>query len=128
MYKTMKIGLILKDYKKITFEQKSKKLTERAEILKEIEDLCYSKEQIDIVKKANWKNYIQYLKDNKYRNSNEKIILFKKTKKYTKKIKIWFFLSHIPTKDLYFILSVVKDKVNRRENTILYILSLHKQL
>jgi hypothetical protein len=54
---------------------------------------------------------------------------FTKDKRYIKKVPVsrfWFFLSHVPTRDLYYVLSVSKDKANRGESVGAFICSLRK--
>ena len=81
-------------------------------------------------KKYRWKLYVQWLKENKYPSSNTKMLEFKKTKTYkntkgfTPKTMACFFLSHVTTKDLFYVLSVAKDKFMRNESVGAYIKSL----
>ena len=106
-----------------------KKGAERTDILKQIYSFYDTEKEMIHRKRANWKRYIQYLKDNKKSDSKEEQIKFKKSKfflrKITDKSMASFWLSHIPTKDLYYILSVIKDKSFRNESVGAYIGGLH---
>lgn len=88
--------------------------SERADVISQIYP-SYQKS----TKKENWKRYIKWLKETKSKHSFEKVILFRKEKSFLKTRDIKSFsimLSHIPAKDLYYILSIAKDKENRNEN------------
>lgn len=88
-------------------------LSERSQILKEIYEHYERSYKMNV-----WSDYIKWLKANKYKHSKEKISEYDKLK--FKKITISsfcsFWLSHIPTKDLYYILSYAKDLENRKQN------------
>lgn len=88
--------------------------SERAEII----DQLYIFYQTS-TKKENWKRYIKWLKQNKFKASPLKIQSFKKTTNHLKTRTIKSFcvmLAHILTGDLYYLLSVAKDKDKRGEN------------
>lgn len=88
--------------------------SERADILKQIYPFY-----VLSTRKQNWKRYIAWLKSNKVKNTKERVIAFKKEKSYLRgrsEKSFAIMLSHIPTKDLYFILSNAKQKDWRNEN------------
>lgn len=100
---------------------------ERRYILKQLDAIHHSEHERILRKKANWSRYIAYLKTVKQKDSKENQAIFKKGKTFLKEYKsLWYFLSHVPTKDLYAALSVAKDKINRGENASAYLLSLFK--
>lgn len=100
---------------------------ERRFILKQLDEIHHSEHERILRKKENWKRYIAYLKTVKQKDSAENRAIFKKGKTFLKEYKsLWYFLSHIPTKDLYAALSVAKDKINRGESASSYIISLSK--
>ncbi len=99
------------------------KLNERQYILKMIYEV-YDKDEIGR-KKENWKRFIAFLKEKKQKNSPEAQKLFKKSKHYLRKLtpkQLAIMQSHIKTQDLYFQLSIAKDKLARRENVGSYLL------
>lgn len=114
----------LSDYLK---NKKFVKGSERNDILRQIYSF-YDTQKEDITRrKANWKRYIEFLKENRLSDNTENQTKFKKSKKFIKKITpgtLAYFLSHIPTKDLYYILSVAKDKSFRNESVGSYVMSL----
>lgn len=67
-----------------------------------------------------WKNYISFLKQEKKKDSNESRQLFTKSKFYFKKISVKsfcsFWLSFLTTEELYYLVSIAKDKLNRKES------------
>lgn len=111
------------------FKIEKKKGSERNDVLKQIYSFYDTEQETILRKKENWKRYIKYLKDNKLQSSEEQIKKFKRNKLFLKKLSsasIAFFLSHVKVNDLYYVLSVVKDKSFRRESVGSYIMSLHK--
>lgn len=92
-----------------------KVLSERATLFKEL----YSYYE-DSYKKNSWSNYIGWLKENHIKHSKDSVEQFKKTKLHRKQIDIKsfcsFWLGFIKTKDLYYLISIAKDKQNRNEN------------
>jgi RNA processing factor Prp31 len=111
----MEIQYLLKDYK----IEKTKRISERAETIKEIYSIYSSETQKIFRKKENWKRYCEWCHLNKKENSPENQKQFKKTKQFIKEhsVKtICYFLSPIPTSDLYYIKSVAKDMENRKQN------------
>jgi hypothetical protein len=107
------------------FPQK-KKGSERTDILKQIYSFYDTVQESELRRKENWKRYVKYLKDGKIRHTPEEVKKFKKNKLFLKPISpasMAFFVSHIPTKDLYYVLSVAKDKSFRGENIGAFIVS-----
>lgn len=95
----------------------TKRGSERNSILKDIYQIYQNERQQRKV--ANWKRYIQYLKNNRFPNNPIQQKIFKKSKLFIKELPpkvIAIKLSHIPTKDLYYVLSVCKDKARRNES------------
>lgn len=100
---------------------------ERRYILKQLDAIHHSEHERILRKKANWSRYIAYLKTVKQKDSEENRAIFKKGKTFLKEYKsLWYFLSHVPTKDLYAALSVAKDKMNRGENASAYLIGLNR--
>lgn len=95
------------------YRNEKPKLTERQEILKQLYGY-YEKSY----KKNTWSEYVKWLKQTKTKHSKKSVEDYKK--KAFKKITISSFcsywLSHIPTKDLYYLLSYARDMDNRGEN------------
>lgn len=101
-----------------------KKLNPRNDILKQIYAFYDTEQETNLTKIANWKRYIQELKKHSWRDSKEHQDHFRKSKVFIKKMtpsSMAFFLSHIPTQDLWYILSVVKDRAFRNESVGVYI-------
>lgn len=71
-------------------------------------------------RKNTWTNYIKWLKINKLENNKINREKFSKSKMFfpkdTEKKFCSFRLGFMPTKDLYYILSIAKDMDNRGEN------------
>lgn len=84
--------------------------SERAELLNQLYTF-YEKDY----KKQTWKEYIIWLRNNNKKHSNDSINDYKKIayKKITIKSFCSFWLSHIPTKDLYYLISIARDCDNR---------------
>lgn len=108
--------------------KKFTKGSQRNDILRQIYSFYDSDREVFLTKKKNWKRYIEFLKENKIKDSKENQDRFKKSKKFIKKMSsstVAYFVSHIPTNDLYYVLSVVKDKSFRNESVGAYIMSLN---
>lgn len=108
------------------FQIKKQKTSERAELIKEIYEIYTSDTQRIHRKKENWKRYIQFLKENRIPDSKQAQSKFKRSKKYIREHNIKsfaYFISIIPTPDLYYILSVAKDMNNRNQNMSAWIIS-----
>jgi hypothetical protein len=97
-----------------------KRGSERTDILRQIYSFYDTEQEKIHTKKENWKRYVKFCKDNKLCDSKENQMRFKKSKNFIKHITdksmASFWLSHIPTKHLYYILSVAKDKSFRNES------------
>ena len=108
--------------------KKFTKGSQRNDILRQIYSFYDSDREVFLTKKKNWKRYIEFLKENILKDTKENQDRFKKSKKFIKKMSsstVAYFVSHIPTNDLYYILSVVKDKSFRNESVGAYIMSLN---
>ena len=108
--------------------KKFTKGSQRNDILRQIYSFYDSDREVFFTKKKNWKRYIEFLKENKLKDTKENQDRFKKSKKFIKKMSsstVAYFVSHIPTNDLYYVLSVVKDKSFRNESVGAYIMSLN---
>lgn len=108
--------------------KKFTKGSQRNDILRQIYSFYDSDREVFLTKKKNWKRYIEFLKENKIKDGKESQERFKKSKKFIKKMlpsTVAYFVSHIPTNDLYYVLSVVKDKSFRNESVGAYIVSLN---
>jgi len=104
---------------------KLKRSNKRAEIIGELFEL-HNGDKLGI-KKANWKRYIQWLKDKQLPNSPANQIKFSKSKMFIKPLEIRGFCSqmaHVKTDDLPYVLSVAKDKKHRQQGVAGYIRSL----
>lgn len=109
-------------------EKPVKKGTERNDLFKQIYSFYNTGQEYTHRKKANWKRYVAYLKQNKIKDCKEEQVKFKKNKLFLKPMSersmACFWLAHIPTKDLYYILSVTKDRSFRNEPVGAYLMSL----
>lgn len=106
--------LSIADLLKNSKPEEKKPRSERADLINQIYEF-YRKSN----KSENWKRYIKWLRYNKFKHSQQSIQNFKKHKDCLKARLIKSFaimLAHIPTKDLYYILSIARDKDNRKEN------------
>jgi len=113
----MEIGEILSSYtiQKSVVNQR-KNASERSELIKEIYSIYTSEKERVHRKINNWKRYLLYLKENKLPNNVQSQNKFRKSKRFLKEVDIrtfCFFISHIPTKDLYYIKSNMIDVANR---------------
>ena len=65
-----------------------------------------------------WKNYIAWLKQNRFKHSRDTVEEFKKIapKEISVKSFCSFWLGHLKTEDLYYLLSIAKDKEQRGES------------
>lgn len=90
-----------------------KRLSQRAELFKELYSY-YEKSY----KKNTWLDYIKWLKENHIKHTKESIAKFDKIKRKPITVKSFcsFWLSHIPTIDLYYLISIAKDMENRNQN------------
>jgi hypothetical protein len=105
-------------------EQQELCKSERAEVIKQLYEIYTSEHERILRKKENWKRYIKYLKENKTPHTLESLKTFKKKSNYIKEQPVksfCFFLSHIPTKHLYFIRSEMLDYKNRGKSASAYL-------
>jgi len=96
-------------------ETNKPKLNERQFVLKEIYELYLKDESHRKV--ANWKRFCSWCRTNK--KGKESLNEFKKSKQFIKPISAKLLairFSHLKVSDLYYMLSVAKDKKNRGEN------------
>lgn len=108
----------------LNIEQK-KRISERAELIKEIYEIYASQTQCDFRKKLNWKRYCEWCKEKNVSDSEENRSKFKRSKGYIKThtVKAFcYFISPIPTKDLYYIASIARDMKNRKQDFGSYIM------
>lgn len=88
--------------------------SQRAEILAELYEF-YREDW----KKSTWKNYIQWLKKHRTKHSEMARVTFKSSSNYFAEMNVKYFavrLAHIPTEDLYYLISIAKDKQKRNED------------
>jgi hypothetical protein len=98
---------------------KKSRLSERSLVIKDLYALYISPQENIHRKKENWKRYVMWLKENRFKNTKENQVLFMKHKLFITVMPIkrfCFFISHIPTQDLYYTLSVGKDKIARQDS------------
>lgn len=105
---------------------------ERRTMLNEIYAFYDTEEQEKLRKIANWRKYVRGCKRAGVKPTNDGFIQnFRKSREYIKRIekqKIWFYLAHVKTNDLYFVRSICHDKANRGESVGGYLGSLIKKL
>src|SRR3990167_7998137 len=114
---------VIENYKQGLSEKHLKR--ERHVLLQDIYNL-YNTEQETILRRIeNWKRYIAYCKKNRVPKGVASEQKFKFYKEFLHKITIdrggktkpiWLLMSHLKNKDLYFVLSVCRDKANRGES------------
>lgn len=87
--------------------------SQRAELLSQL----YFIYELDF-KKQTWKNYIKWLRSNGREHCSLNVIEYKKImyKKITVASFCSFWLSHIPTEDLFYLVSIAKDMQNRNQS------------
>jgi hypothetical protein len=106
-----------------------KERSERSMLLNDIYNLYDSEQETKLRKMDNIKRYKAFLRNNRERNTPDAQQRFMKSAMYRKKLeknRFWFFVSHIPTKDLYFILSVCRDRHHLGRSIGAYIMWLRK--
>lgn len=97
--------------------KKEKQLNERQTLIKELYEVYLLENKVE-----NYCRYLHWLKKEKKPKTKETAEEFKKVKlpiekKYIKPFTSSYFairLSHIPTKDLYYLTSIERDSVNRK--------------
>lgn len=71
-------------------------------------------------KKNSWNAYREWLKTNKFKHTSERVEQYKKDPSFRKQITVKSFCSFwfgfMKTQDLYYLISIAKDKENRGEN------------
>lgn len=99
--------------------EKPKVRSQRAELIDKIYAIYTSPTQKMFRRKQNWLRYCQWCRDNKLANLKENQAKFKKSKHFIREHNIksfCYFMSVIPTADLYYVVSVAKDMNNRGQN------------
>lgn len=98
--------------------------SERTELTKQIDEIHHSPIEYNLRKKENWKRYCAWCKKNKLPDTTENQAKFRKTKECIKEQKsLWFLVSHIKTKDLYYIVSMMKDSNNRGKSASAWLIN-----
>ena len=109
--------------------EKTTAKSQRNDLMNQIYSFYFTDQERIHNKKYRWKLYVKWLKENKKRNNDEsvkefkKTKIFKNTKGFTPKTMASFFLAHVTTPQLWYVLSVVKDKFMRNESVGMYIKS-----
>lgn len=87
--------------------------SERADLLKQLYEF-YEKDY----KIQTWKDYVRWLKNERRKHGKETVAEYRKIayKRISVKSFCSYWLSHIPTRDLYYLLSIARDKSNRNES------------
>ncbi len=111
----------------VSVKEKKGESSERASVIKEIYELYTSDQEKNFKKKENWKRFVHHCKRTNL-PIKEKVVqeAFTKSNLYIKTYDIKLFcirLSHIPTQDLYYVLSVSKDKYFRGQNISAWLFS-----
>jgi hypothetical protein len=117
---------MIKEIKDIILNKEQEKLckSERAEVIKQLYEIYTSPHERILRKKDNWKRYVKWLKENKISHTPESVKTFKKKLGYIKEHPVksfCFFISHIPTKHLYFIRAEMLDYKNRGKSASAYL-------
>ena len=108
------------------FKLEVKRASPRDVVMKDIYAIYTSDKQKILRKKANWKKYIQYLKENKVKHSKVQVEKFKSSKLFIKEHSIGtiaIFLARYKVDRLYQILSEAKDINNRGGQASAFIVS-----
>lgn len=99
--------------------EKTKRTSKRAELIKEVYAIYCSETQRLLRRKENWKRYVEALKATRTKDDQITRALFKRNKRFIKELPIktfCYFISVIPTDDLYYIISIAKDMNSRSQN------------
>ena len=119
-FKSFKIALEkakgnIKDIPVLPHVEASTCRSQRAELFKELYGHYESS-----YKKSTWTEYRKWLGRNKFKHSTARTAEFRKSKEFRKPIEIKSFCSYwlgfLKTEDLYYLISIAKDKENRGEN------------
>ena len=100
--------------------------SERAQVTKDIFELYNSIIDKKLRRVDNWKRYVEWCKTNKVPDSDVNRKLFRRSHRFIKDMPIGtfcFFLSHLSLTDLYYCLSVCKDRNQRGESVSAWIIS-----
>ena len=101
------------------------KKSERAQVISEIYDLIVSAQEKKLRKIENWRRYLIWCHGKNPQNP-ESIKKFKKNPLFIRELSIRSFcvlISHIQTKDLYYILSIAKDRSARQQSVSAWLIS-----
>jgi len=110
----------------VLVEEKTLCKSERSQLIKEMYELYTSDMERILRKKENWKRYIVFLKACKHADTEEYRKMFKKGKTFIKEQPLntfIFFTNHIPTRDLYFCKSNMRDCLNRGKSCGAWLIS-----
>jgi len=110
----------------VLVEEKTLCKSERSQLIKEMYELYTSDMERILRKKENWRRYVTFLKACKHKDTEEYRKMFKKGKTFIKEKTLSsfiFFTSHIPTRDLYYCKSVMKDCLNRGKSCNAWLVS-----
>lgn len=106
--------------------------SQRADILSQIIAIYRDPKEDILRKKLNFSTFIAYCKRYRLRWKDQSTQSeFKRSKLYLKPLtdtRIAIILSKLSLKDLYYVLSVCKDRLNRSENVGAYIVSCTREL
>lgn len=111
--------------------QKPSLSSERAETNLAIYEIYTSSVQTKLRKIENWKRYVTWLKEHRYKDSQDTQKQFQKNKMFIKthsKSSIAFLTSHLKLHDLKYVLSVGKDMDKRGENFSAWLLAKNKSV
>jgi hypothetical protein len=103
--------------------------SEREKLLNDLYSLYDTMQEAQLRKMENIRRYKLWLKERRVKNTKENQEAFMRSRSFCRKIpksRFWYFVSHIPTKDLYYILSVSRGKFHRGESIGAFIFSLVK--
>lgn len=122
----MQIASLLANYEKIHSPKPKRGINERNQLVKEIYQI-YSCPQEQIRRRTeNWKRYCRFCREQGQSNCVSTQKKFKQSRLFLKEVKdknLAYLLSHIPTKDLYYIKSIMQDKINRSEFASMWLFS-----
>lgn len=117
----------MKSISELKFNKESLSKSERTQIIKEIYSIYTSISEKKHRRDENIKRYKSWLKSNSLKHSKDIYVIFTRTGKFIREIKpssFAYFVSHVKTKDLYFVKSICFDKSNRNESIGKYIIGL----
>lgn len=121
----------MKSISEITKQEKPKlSKSERTQIIKEIYERYSTFIEKSIRRDANIERYKIWLRENRFKHSKLLYVTFSRTKFFIRELSSSTFaimLSHIKSKDLYFIRSECFDRNNRNQSIGAYVMSLRKK-